>query len=81
MKIRLWKLGSLEHNLVPTKEGIDKLRNILKEGIKNGGELEIVWGPEIHCELVEIEDDVKNYIVNEEGKLELIEPNDEVDSE
>ena len=81
MKIRLWKLGSLEHRWVPTKEGIDKVRNILKEGIKKGGELDIVWGPELNVELVEIEDDVKNYIVNEEGKLELIEPDDEVDSE
>lgn len=81
MKIRLWKLGSLEHRIMPTQQGLNKLRNILKESTAKSGEIDIVWGPELNVELIEIEDDVKNYIVNEEGKLELIEPNDEVDSE
>ncbi len=81
MKIRLWKLGSLEHRITPTQQGLNKLRNILKESTAKSGEIDIVWGPELNVELIEIEDDVKNYIVNEEGKLELIEPNDEVDSE
>ncbi len=81
MKIRLWKLGSLEHRIMPTQQGLNKLRNVLKESTAKSGEIDIVWGPELNVELIEIEDDVKNYIVNEEGKLELIEPNDEVDSE
>lgn len=45
-KIRLWRLGSLEHNLIPTKGSIDKLRRILSENIKDGV-VNIVWGPEL----------------------------------
>jgi len=34
MKIALWRLGSLEHRIVPTKESIEKVKeliNVLKE--------------------------------------------------
>jgi len=74
MKIRLWKLGSLEHKILPTQKRIQEFRDVLKEWTEKDGEYDLVWGPEITVELVEIEDDVKNYIVNEEGKLELVEP-------
>jgi hypothetical protein len=74
MKIRLWRLGSLEHKILPTRASIQRFRDMLKECTEKDGEYDLVWGPEITVELVEIEDDVKNYIVNEEGKLELVEP-------
>lgn len=73
MKIRLWKLGSLEHKILPTQEAIQKFRDALKEYTEKDGEYDLVCGPAITVELVEIEDDVKNYIVNKEGKLELVE--------
>ena len=81
MKIRLWKLGSLEHKVLPTQKAIQKFRDALKECTEKDGEYDLVWGSAITVELVEIEDDVKNYIVNEEGKLELVEPDKELINE
>lgn len=44
--IRLWTLGSFEHKVLPTKEGINKLRNILASNA-GGGTMELVYGPEL----------------------------------
>lgn len=44
--IRLWTLGDLEHKILPTKAGVDKLRNILASNV-GGGTMELVWGPEL----------------------------------
>ena len=44
--IRLWTLGDFEHKILPTKEGIDRLRNILANNT-GGGTMELVWGPEL----------------------------------
>ena len=44
--IRLWTLGDFEHKILPTKEGIDRLRNILANN-QGGGTMELVWGPEL----------------------------------
>ena len=44
--IRLWILGDFEHKILPTKEGVQKLRNILASNV-GGGDLDLVWGPEL----------------------------------
>jgi hypothetical protein len=44
--IRLWTLGDFEHKILPTKEGVQKLRNILASNV-GGGVLDLVWGPEL----------------------------------
>jgi hypothetical protein len=44
--IRLWTLGDLEHKILPTKEGIDRLRDVLATN-QGGGTMELVWGPEL----------------------------------
>lgn len=44
--IRLWTLGDFEHKVLPTKEGINKLRNILASNT-GGGTMELVYGPEL----------------------------------
>ncbi len=44
--IRLWKLGSLEEKILPTKAAINKLRNILASNV-GGGTMDLVWGPEL----------------------------------
>lgn len=46
--IRLWNLGHLDgaKSILPTKEGVDKLRSILANSV-GGGTLELVWGPEL----------------------------------
>ena len=44
--VRLWTLGNYEHRILPTKEGIDAIRDILASN-STGGSREIVWGPEL----------------------------------
>lgn len=44
--IRLWTIGSLEDRIFPTKEAIDRLREILSSN-QGGGTMELVWGPEL----------------------------------
>lgn len=43
--IRLWKLGSLEHKAIPTRDAINKLRNILASA--GTGVLDLIWGPDL----------------------------------
>lgn len=71
-KIRLWRLGSLEHKIIPTKEAVEKLRNILIQA-QDEELTDLVWGPELSVEMYEISDKVENYLVNGEGKLVKIE--------
>ena len=44
--IRLWTLGDFDNKILPTREGINKLRNILASNT-GGGTMELVWGPEL----------------------------------
>jgi len=44
--IRLWTLGNLEYKILPTKAGINKLRDVLSSNA-GGGTMELVWGPEL----------------------------------
>lgn len=45
-QIRLWRLGDLEKNILPTPAGIAKLKNILAN-IGSGDVMDVVWGPEL----------------------------------
>ncbi len=54
MKVRLWKLGDLEKQIVPTQNAVNKLRDILA-GLKDDeGFVDIVWGPELNVEEHEV---------------------------
>ncbi len=44
--VRLWTLGDLTEHIVPTKAGINKLRDILANNV-GGGTIDLVWGPEL----------------------------------
>uniref|UniRef100_A0A6M3L9Q1 Uncharacterized protein n=1 Tax=viral metagenome TaxID=1070528 RepID=A0A6M3L9Q1_9ZZZZ len=49
--VRLWRLGfinesNVSQSILPTKSGINKLRNILANNV-GGGTLDLVWGPEL----------------------------------
>jgi hypothetical protein len=44
--VRLWTLGNLEHKILPTKAGINKVRDVLSSNT-GGGTMELVWGPEL----------------------------------
>lgn len=47
--IRLWKLGSLEHKLLPTPAAMSRLAEVLLNNV-GGGAMDLVWGPELTIE-------------------------------
>jgi hypothetical protein len=57
--IRIFKLGSLEHKIAPTKAATAKLAQILGNNV-GGGTVDLVWGPDI--ELIESKTSVHNFL-------------------
>ena len=64
-KIRVWKLGSLEHKVTPTRQAVEKLSQQL-ESIRlsdEDGYHDLIWGPDI--QVIEIPDVsfIENYVI------------------
>ena len=57
--IRIFKLGSLEHKIAPTKAATSKLAQILGNNV-GGGTMDLVWGPDI--ELLESNTNVHQFL-------------------
>ena len=57
--IRIFKLGSLEHKVAPTKAATAKLAQILQNNV-GGGTMDLVWGPDI--ELIESKTGVHQFL-------------------
>ena len=57
--IRIFKLGSLEHKIAPTKAATAKLAQILGNNV-GGGTMDLVWGPDI--QLLESNTNVHNFL-------------------
>lgn len=51
-KIRIIKLGNMEHQIAPTPEAAEKMSNLLENSV-GGGTIDIVWGPDV--EIIETE--------------------------
>tara|TARA_R110000796_G_scaffold128353_2_gene244035 strand:+ start:5724 stop:7886 length:2163 start_codon:yes stop_codon:yes gene_type:complete len=68
-KIRVWKLGSLEHKLAPTPTAANALGGILGSNT-GGGTMDIVWGPDI--ELLETGTDVQRFLGEEKYRPTLM---------
>lgn len=45
-QVRLWTLGDFDNKIVPTKAGLDKVKNLLASNV-GGGTMDFVWGPEL----------------------------------
>lgn len=61
MILRLWKLGSLEHKVVPTADNIKTLEEKLAFLFSSGkGTVDLVWGPDLTLEVHEIGEGVGN---------------------
>lgn len=79
-KIVLWRLGSLEHNIMPTQEALTTLRKILKDNIKDESIVNLVWGPEldmvslnvdVHVEQIFDYDSIPDKIAELEKKIQI----------
>lgn len=57
--IRIFKLGSLEHRIAPTKAATAKLAQILGNNV-GGGTMDLIWGPDI--ELIESKTSVHQFL-------------------
>lgn len=57
--IRLWKLGSLEHRILPTENAINRLAEILMNNV-GGGAIDLIWGPELTLE--ETDTNIHNFL-------------------
>lgn len=44
--VRLWTMGDFDQKIVPTKAGLNKVRDILASNV-GGGTMDLVWGPEL----------------------------------
>ena len=68
-KIRVWKIGSLEHKLAPTPTAASTLSDMLGANV-GGGTVDIIWGPDI--ELLETSSDIQSYLGEEKYKPTLM---------
>ena len=57
--IRIFKLGSLEHKIAPTRAATAKLASILQNNV-GGGTMDLIWGPDI--ELIESKTNVHQFL-------------------
>lgn len=58
-KIRVWKLGNLEHKILPTDVAVNNLDSIIANNV-GGGTVDIIWGPDI--ELLETNTDIQSFL-------------------
>ena len=68
-KIRVWKLGSLEHKLAPTPTASSTLADMLGANV-GGGTIDIIWGPDI--ELIETSSDMQSFLGEEKYRPTLM---------
>jgi hypothetical protein len=57
--IRIWKLGSLEHQILPTDAAIAKLSDLLLNNV-GGGSMDLIWGPDL--ELDETSTEIQKFL-------------------
>ncbi len=74
-RLRLWKLGSLEHRIYPTEKAVARLAELLK-GWDGKSDLDIIWGPDIECEEHLISGDEITGIASHPD-IKIIRPNSE----
>ena len=63
--IRVWKLGSLEHKILPTETAIGRLADMLMNNV-GGGSIDLIWGPEL--DFKETSTDVAQFLGEEKYK-------------
>lgn len=63
--IRVWKLGSLEHKILPTETAIGRLAEMLLNNV-GGGSIDLIWGPEL--DFKETSTDVAQFLGEEKYK-------------
>ena len=68
-KIRVWKIGSLDHKIAPSPAASSTLSDMLGANV-GGGTIDIIWGPDI--ELLETSSDIQSYLGEEKYRPTLM---------
>lgn len=74
MKICLWRLGHLDkenvmNSIIPSRDQIERLKNLINNN-KDNGVLNIIWGPDISLEVMEVNEvDINHYIAEPSGRI------------
>lgn len=67
--IRIWKLGNLEHKILPTDAAVQKLADLLLNNV-GGGAMDLIWGPDL--EIAETSTDIHKFLGNAKYESVLI---------
>lgn len=67
--IRIFKLGSLEHKIIPTDKAAAKLATMLESNVE-AGTLDLIWGPDI--EMIESKTNVHQFLGQQKYEPTLI---------
>ena len=68
----IYKLGSLEHNIIPTKEAFEKLKQAFLDNPRT-----LVWSPDLEVEVIAEEDAQTHVILNVQKVSDWLEDFDE----
>jgi hypothetical protein len=71
---RLWKLGSIEHKVLPTDESVGKFVKGLKQAVEEGSE-NLINGPFIEVINLEQDDHIEEYLIYD---IHIDEDNEEI---
>lgn len=67
--IRIWKLGNLEHKILPTDAAVQKLADLLLNNV-GGGSMDLIWGPDL--EISETSTDIHKFLGNAKYESVLV---------
>lgn len=71
MKIRVWKLGSLEHRITASPSMYQKLHDILQQA-KPDSDIELIWNAAIDVQVVDPADGVDLVAIKDEKQLDIL---------
>ncbi len=83
MKVRLWTLGSFEHRVIPGKQSIEKLRQLISNlTYGEDGYADVVWGPDLMVTVVEVDENLNDVIETptvDDGRIRILVEKKEVE--
>lgn len=56
-KVRLWTMGKFDGEpstwLLPPQNALNKLKETIQQAKADGGVMDIVWGPDLNCRVID----------------------------
>jgi hypothetical protein len=67
MKLFIWKIGNLEHQIYPSATVVDKLRETVSnvvDDLDNKKHAHLIWGPDLDIEVLDIDDNAQHVVLD-----------------